>query len=80
MLATKVWTVIELTIGKKENKRIMQTGLTIMDIMVDITVMEDGAGIITDMDQEIERMKRKTIGMMQAMTRKKKAITQPERK
>jgi hypothetical protein len=77
MQAMKVWMVIEHMIGKMVIT-IMLIGPIIMDITVVITAMADMA--MVDMDQVIGKMKKKTIGTILVMIKRKRAIIQPEMK
>lgn len=80
MLVMKVWMDIEHLTGKMVVQLPIQIGLITMVIMVAIMVVMAGEVMVMDMDKELERMKKKTIGMMEAMIRKKKDIIQQEMK
>lgn len=80
MLVMKVWMDIEHLTGKMVVQLPIQIGLITMVIMVAIMVVMAGEVMVMGMDKELGRMKKKTIGMMEAMIRKKKDIIQQEMK
>jgi hypothetical protein len=75
----KVWMETEHLTGKMVVQLPIQIGLIIMVIMVAITVVMAGE-VVTATVVDKGRMKKKIIGMMEAMIKRKKDIIQLEMK